>query len=89
MEIIKEGSTMIITETRPIPTFADDYARFVERREQIEEEVKAEFEQKLAERTKKLDDLIALVSETVEVEVPDEELEEEVVEETNENYTGV
>lgn len=76
-------------EVRPLPSFEEDYAKFVERKAQVEEEIKAEFEQKLAERTKKLDDLIALVSETVEVEVPDEELEEEVVEETNENYTGV
>lgn len=80
---------MIVEEIRPLPAFADDYARFVERKAQVEQEVKAEYEQKLAERTQKLDKLIALVSETVEVEVPDEELVEDAVEETNENYTGV
>lgn len=78
---------MIKTEVRPLPTFEEDYARYVERKAKVEEEVKAEFEQVLAERTKILDELIGLVSETVEVEVPDEEVvEETATEETHENY---
>lgn len=78
---------MIKTEVRPLPTFEEDYARYVERKAKVEEEVKAEFELVLAERTKILDELIGLVSETVEVEVPDEEVvEETATEETHENY---
>ena len=78
---------MIKTEVRPLPTFEEDYAEYIERKAKVEEEVKAEFEQVLAERTKILDELIGLVSETVEVEVPDEEVvEETATEETHENY---
>lgn len=78
---------MIKTEVRPLPTFEEDYAKYVERKAKVEEEVKAEFELVLAERTKILDELIGLVSETVEVEVPDEEVvEETATEETHENY---
>lgn len=71
---------MIKTEVRPIAGFEEDYARYVERKAKVEEEVKAEFEQILAERTSKLDELIALTSEEVEVEYPDEEENTEVVE---------
>lgn len=67
---------MVKVEIRPIAGFEEDYARYVERKALVEEEVKAEFERVLAERTKKLDELIALTSEQVEVEVPDEELAE-------------
>lgn len=78
---------MIKTEVRPLPTFEEDYAKYVERKAKVEEEVKAEFESVLVERTKILDELIGLVSETVEVEVPDEEVvEETATEETHENY---
>lgn len=78
---------MIKTEVRPLPTFEEDYAKYIERKAKVEEEVKAEFEAVLAERTKILDELIGLVSETVEVEVPDEEVvEETATEETHENY---
>ena len=78
---------MIKTEVRPLPTFEEDYAKYIERKAKVEEEVKAEFEQVLAKRTKILDELIGLVSETVEVEVPDEEVvEETATEETHENY---
>lgn len=62
----------IIKEIRPCAGFEDDYARFVEKKARVEEEVKAEFEKVLAERTSKLDALIAATSEEVEVEVPDE-----------------
>lgn len=78
---------MIKTEVRPLPTFEEDYAKYIERKAKVEEEVKAEFEAVLAERTKILDELIGLVSETVEIEVPDEEVVEEIAtEETHENY---
>ena len=77
---------MIKTEVRPLPTFEEDYAKYVERKAKVEEEVKAEFEKVLAERTKILDELIGLVSETVEVEVPDEEVVDETTEETHESY---
>lgn len=68
----------IVKEIRPIAGFEEDYEKFVARKAQVEEEVKAEFEQVLAERTSKLDRLIAETSEEVEVEVPDEETEEVV-----------
>lgn len=80
----------IIKEIRPCAGFEDDYARFVEKRAKVEEEVKAEFEKVLAERTSKLDALIAATSEEVEVEVPDEvesgeAVSEEVPSEIGEN----
>lgn len=70
---------MIKVEVKAIEGFEEDYARYVERKAQVEEEVKAEFERVLAERTAKLDELIRLTSEEVEIEVPDEV--EEIVEE--------
>lgn len=70
---------MIKVEVKAIEGFEEDYARYVERKAQVEEEVKAEFEKVLAERTAKLDELIRLTSEEVEIEVPDEV--EEIVEE--------
>ena len=75
----------LVKEVRPLPTFEDDYAKYVERKAKVEEDVKAEFEAILAERTRVLDELINLVSETVEVEVPDEET---VVEETTGEIVG-
>jgi hypothetical protein len=63
---------MIKTEVRPLAGFEEDYARYIERKAKVEEEVKAEFARVLAERTSKLDRLIAETSEIVEVEVPDE-----------------
>lgn len=59
--------------------FEEDYARYVERKAKVEEEVKAEYEKVLAERTAKLDELIELTSheEEIEEEVPAEA--EEVV----------
>lgn len=71
----------IVKEIRPCAGFEDDYARFVEKRAKVEEEVKAEFEKVLAERTSKLDALIAATSEEVEIEVPDEVEGEAVSEE--------
>ena len=56
--------------------FEEDYAKYVERKATVEAEVKAEFEQVLAERTAKLDQLIELTSELVEIH-------EEIVEEEN------
>ena len=64
---------MIKTEVRAVAGFEEDYAKYVARKEAVAEEVKAEFEKVLAERTAKLDILIAATSEEVEIEVPDEE----------------
>lgn len=57
---------------KPIAGFEEDYNKYVERKAQVEEEVKKEFEQVLADRTKILDELISIVSETVIVEVEEE-----------------
>lgn len=67
---------MVKTEIRPLPTFEEDYARYVERKAKAEEEVKAEYEKVLAERTAKLNALINETSEVVEIEIPDEATEE-------------
>ena len=72
---------MIKTEIRPAVGFEEDYAKYVARKAMVEEEVRAEFERVLAERTAKLDQLISLTSEVVEFEVPDEEILEEPTEE--------
>ena len=81
---------MIKTIVRPLPTFEEDYEKYVARKEKVAEEVKAEYELALADRTKTLDELIALVSETIEVEVEDEEQEQEEIEQTETNeYIGV
>lgn len=60
--------------------FEEDYAKFIARKDAVEQEVKAEYEKVLAERTAKLDELINLVSEEFE-EVVEETKEDEVVEE--------
>ena len=57
--------------------FENDYLKYVELRANVEAEVRAEFEKVLAERVSKYDQLIALTSHEVEVEVPDEETSEE------------
>lgn len=72
---------MIKTEIRPAVGFEEDYEKYVARKAKVEEEVRAEFERVLAERTAKLDKLISLTSEVVEFEVPDEENLEEPTEE--------
>ena len=59
--------------------FEEDYARYVERKARVEEEVKAEYEKILAERTAKLDELIDLTSH--EEEIVEEPVSEEVTEE--------
>lgn len=61
-------------ERVPLVGFEEDYAKYVERKESVEAEVRAEFEKVLAERTAKLDQLIELTSELVEIH---EEVEEE------------
>ena len=80
MGITKEVYAMDEMEVRyervPLAGFEDDYARYVDRKASIEAEVKEEFERVLAERTAKLDQLIDLTSELVEIH-------EEVVEEEN------
>lgn len=65
---------MIKTEIRPLAGFEEDYARYIERKARVEEEVKAEFAKVLSERTAKLNQLIDATSELVEIEVPDEEV---------------
>lgn len=65
---------MIKTEIRPLAGFEEDYARYIERKARVEEEVKAEYTRILSERTAKLDRLIAETSELVEIEVPDENI---------------
>lgn len=80
-----------MTEVRPIAGFEEDYARYVERKAKVEEEVKAEYATVLAQRTEKLDRLIAETSEVVEI--PDtaesEEISEQLTEENNTvDYVG-
>lgn len=82
-----------MTEIRPLAGFEEDYARYVERKAKVEEEVKAEYEKVLAERTSKLDRLIAETSEVVEIAEPVVEenacIGEQVSEGTeNEEYVG-
>lgn len=79
---------MIKTEVRPLVGFEEDYARYVERKARVEDEVKAEYEKVLAERTAKLNELIALTSEIVEIEIPDENTEEVVEEVTSNENLG-
>lgn len=76
---------MFKTEVRPLAGFEEDYARYIERKSKVEEDVRAEYEKVLAERTEKLDKLIALTSEVVEIEVPDELVSEEI---NNEEYVN-
>lgn len=77
------------TVVKAIAGFEEDYNKYIERKAQVEDEVKKEFEQVLADRTKTLDELINIVSETIEVEVEDEEVENgEEFEDPNE-YAGV
>ncbi|MBQ2871649.1 hypothetical protein IJE86_08105 [bacterium] len=73
---------MIKVEVRPLAGFEDDYVRYTARKAVVESEVREEFERVLKERTEKLDQLIALTSESVEVEYPDED--GEVTEENTE-----
>lgn len=80
-----------MTEVRPIAGFEEDYARYVERKAKVEEEVKSEYATVLAQRTAKLDRLIAETSEVVEI--PDtaesEEISEQLTEENNTvDYVG-
>lgn len=80
---------MIKTEVRPLAGFEEDYARYIERKAKVEEEVKAEYARILSERTSKLDRLIAETSEIVEVEIPDEiHAEEQSVEEQPDEQIG-
>ena len=79
MEVVAEPKF----ERVPVAGFEDDYYRSVAKRNVVEEEVKAEFEKVLAERTAKLDQLIELTSELVEVPV------EEVVDLDEENTETV
>jgi len=84
-----------MTEIRPIAGFEEDYARYVDRKARVEEEIRVEREAELnivnekydnilAERTSKLDKLIAETSEIIEVADPVEPIEEPVEEEQHE-----
>lgn len=75
---------MIVKEIRPIEYLKDYYEKAVQNKASIEEDLKIEYEKVLAERTSKLDEIIRLTSEEVEVEVPDEiDVNEQVEQETN------
>lgn len=69
---------MLKTKREPLETFEADYERYVERKKVVEEEVKAEYERVLAERTEKLDKLIELTSKVVEYEDVEENPEAEI-----------
>lgn len=64
-------------ERVPVEGFEFYYNSAVEQKAKLREELEAEMEAKYAERTVKLDKIIAETSEEVEVEVPDEEVEAE------------
>lgn len=61
--------------------FEEDYARYVEHKEKVREEILAKAEAEIAEKTEKLDKLIELTSHEEEVEEVEENVEstEEVV----------
>jgi len=71
---------MVKTEIRAIAGFENEYNSFIERKAQLAVEIEAKKAEAVAKvdadyanYNAKLDDLIAQVSEQVEVEVPDEE----------------
>lgn len=64
---------MIKTEVVVDEGFEDFYNRAVEQKAKLKEELEAEFQRIYAERTEKLDTIIAMSSHTVEIEIPDEE----------------
>ena len=75
----------VVMETRyervPLKGFERDYAIFVEKKAKVEEETREEYEKVLNERTARLDQLIELTSELIEiVEEPIEGNPESIVE---------
>lgn len=83
-----------MTEIRPIVGFEEDYARYVERKAKVEEEIKIEREAELAIVNEKYDNILAtrtsklekLIAETSEVvEIPDPAVEEVCEQPTEEN----
>lgn len=62
--------------------FEEDYARYVERKEKVREEILARAEEEIAEKTAKLDQLIELTSH--EEEFDDEPVDEDLENETDE-----
>lgn len=83
-----------MTEIRPIAGFEEDYARYVERKAKVEEEIKIEREAELAIVNEKYDNILAartsklerLIAETSEVvEIPDPVVEEVCEQPTEEN----
>lgn len=69
---------MIKQEVRVLEGFEKTFEELVSMRNGIEEEIR----KKVEEKAQKIDKVIAEITEIVEVEVPDEVVEEPVVEET-------
>lgn len=69
---------MVKQEIRVDAGFEHFYEELVEAKAKLEEEIRAEF----AKRAEKYDKIIAEITEVVEVEVPDEVVEEIATEET-------
>ena len=74
---------MFKTEVRPLEGYEEDFARYTARKETVCEEIEAErvkahsevdakFDAEKQSRTATLEKLIALTSEIVEIEIPDE-----------------
>lgn len=71
---------MVKTEIRVLEGFEKTYEELMTMRNGIEEEIR----RKVEEKAQKIDRVIAEITEEVEVEVPDEEVEQ--TEETGETY---
>lgn len=71
---------MVKTEIRVLEGFEKTYDELIAMRNGIEEEIR----RKVEEKAQKIDRVIAEITEEVEVEVPDEEVEQ--TEETGETY---
>ena len=73
---------MIKQETRVLAGYEDIYDKLIAMKDNVEAEVRKLVE----EKTKKIDTLLAEVTEVVEVEVADEEVVVDNVETTEETY---
>ena len=69
---------MVKQEIRVHQGFEHIYEELLEAKTKLEEEIRAEF----AKRAERYDQVIATITEVVEVEVPDEVVEETATEET-------
>jgi hypothetical protein len=91
---------MFKTEVRPLEGFEEDFARYMSRKDNVCEEIEAErvkahaevdakFDAEKQSRTATLEKLIALTSETIEIEIPEEvptEIAEVEVNATEESF---